>query len=287
MKTTIRRPPARLPAERRLNPRNPGWKAPPHRGRRASVAVALAGLLCLVVPGGDRQFGAVLASVPCSNGSPGDLDFCASSVCGPCLEGEGDCDPGQCAAGLSCAEEGGVDHCRTDGSCSSANPGASNYCASSVCGPCGEGEGDCDPGQCASGLECVEEGSVDRCRAGGTGSSNLQVHVDGAWEGVCCIGGIPQVSGSDCFFTEYDRRLTDETAGLELDCPEGSPTDCDCDGSGERMHGINGSLDSSLLLWNGGPVFPNFGEETCVYVKSNGELATEWTNSGCPDFRLQ
>ncbi|MEQ1507518.1 MAG: hypothetical protein ABMB14_35135, partial [Myxococcota bacterium] len=155
--------------------------------------------------------------------TPGAMDFCATSECGPCAVGEGDCDPGQCEAGLTCVEEGAVDHCRSTAGCT---PGASDFCATSECGPCADGEGDCDPGQCEAGLTCVEEGAVDHCRAAGAGASNLEVRLGGVWTGVCCDGPTLALSDRDCFWTEYDRTLTDQNAGLKLDCPEGSPTCC-------------------------------------------------------------
>jgi hypothetical protein len=168
----------------------------------------------------------------------------------------------------------------------SASPGDSDYC--DECGPCGEGEGDCDSGECQAGFECVEEGAVDRCRPMGPGSSNLQVLFNGEWRGVCCNGGRLEVSDGDCWWTESDRTLTDQAEDRELDCPEGGPHDCDCDGSGERMHGINGwGVNASLSLPEGGPIYPNYHEETCVYVKPDGELATDWTHPGCPNFRLR
>ncbi len=132
--------------------------------RRAVLALGVAALLGLTLSFADTDTGTVHASDTCTNATPGASNYCASSECGPCLEGEGDCDPGQCGPGLECVEEGAIDRCRPEDSCT-ASPGAGDYCSSSQCGPCGEGEGDCDPGQCGPGLECVEEGSVDRCRA--------------------------------------------------------------------------------------------------------------------------
>jgi hypothetical protein len=102
---------------------------------------------------------------------------------------------------------------------------------------------------------------------------------------------VPEVSDGDCWWTESaerDRVLIDETANRQLDCPEGSPTDCECDGWGEPMHGINGwSVSSSLDRSEGGPIYSDEEIDTCVYVNSSGELATKWTDSSCPSFRLQ
>ena len=224
----------------------------------------------------------------CASASPGDLDYCASNKCGPCTDGEGDCDPGQCDAGLQCVEEGAIDHCRPIVSgCASASPGDLDYCASNKCGPCADGEGDCDPGQCEAGLECVEEGAVDHCRPVASGSSNFQVDIGGVWEGVCCNGSSLEVSDLGCHWTESGRLLTDETAGLQLNCPEGGPTDCMCSGTGEHMHGAGGGDLRTVRTSNGGPIFSNSAMETCVYVSDSGELKTEWTDSSCPDFRLK
>ncbi|MEQ1505888.1 MAG: hypothetical protein ABMB14_26875, partial [Myxococcota bacterium] len=69
---------------------------------------------------------------------------------------------------------------------------------------------------------------------------------------------------------------------------EGSPTGCECNTSGERMHGIGGgNLDASIRLPDGGPVFSDFNQSTCVVVGSDGELDTAWTSASCPNFRIQ
>lgn len=206
----------------------------------------------------------------------GASDYCSSSRCGPCDEGEGDCDPGQCATGLECVEEGAVDTCQV---IECGTTGASDYCSSSKCGPCNEGEGDCDPGQCASGLECVEEGAIDTCHA--VESDSLEVWHEGAWWPVCCEGSRPNLSIAECAWTLDDRFLTDETNGVKLDCLEGDPTDCLCNSVGESQHGTE-ALDTS----GGGPLYPNHLEETCVVVKDDGVLATDWADSSCPSFRL-
>ena len=90
------------------------------------------------------------------SGSP-DPDYCRDY--GPCSAGQGDCDPGQCAAGLVCVNDVGeqyglpphYDVCEARGS-GSPDP---DYCRDY--GPCSAGQGDCDPGQCAAGLVCVND----------------------------------------------------------------------------------------------------------------------------------
>ena len=92
----------------------------------------------------------------------GDFEYC--TVCGPCLEGEGDCDSGQCDTGLVCVGDVGtqfgfaaeVDVCLTSGQEVCDLPlGDFAYC--STCGPCQEGQGDCDVGECADGLTCLAD----------------------------------------------------------------------------------------------------------------------------------
>ncbi len=98
---------------------------------------------------------------------PGHGRFC--DECGPCEAGEGDCDrDSDCAAGLSCGDNLGgqfgfspnIDVCvATAGGCSE-NLGSGRYCT--TCGPCGEGEGDCDgDAECAQGLVCVNNTGSD------------------------------------------------------------------------------------------------------------------------------
>lgn len=116
--------------------------------------------------------------------------------------------------------------------------------------------------------------------------SNFQVEMDGVWRGLSCLSGDAGI-GRGSTWTEYDRTLTDETAGLKLMCPEGGPSSCWCDYTGERMHGINGwELDASLKAEGGGPVYPNELMETCLYIRDDGEIITDWTGPDCPNFRL-
>ena len=101
-----------------------------------------------------------------------DPDYCVGRSCGV---GEGDCDPGQCATGLVCSNDVGAkyglpahyDVCEAGG----GRPDP-DYC---VGRSCGVGEGDCDPGQCATGLVCSNDvgakyglpAHYDVCEAGG------------------------------------------------------------------------------------------------------------------------
>lgn len=101
---------------------------------------------------------------------PPDPDYCVTRVC---QKGEGDCDPGQCAAGLICVNDVGAqyglpahyDVCEA-GSSGGADP---DYCVNNYCGI---GDGDCDPGQCDEGT-CVNDvganyglpGHYDVCEA--------------------------------------------------------------------------------------------------------------------------
>ena len=82
-----------------------------------------------------------------------DPDYCQDY--GPCSAGQGDCDPGQCGAGLVCANDVGAQYglpAHYDVCQAAANP---DYCRDY--GPCSAGQGDCDPGQCASGLVCAND----------------------------------------------------------------------------------------------------------------------------------
>lgn len=96
--------------------------------------------------------------------------FCLD--CGPCFAGQGDCDDdSQCLAGLTCRQNvgtnygfgAGVDVCEDPCLVPLGDP---NYCA--LCGPCTTGEGDCDAGQCQSGLACVDNVGANYGFAPGT-----------------------------------------------------------------------------------------------------------------------
>jgi len=107
---------------------------------------------------------------------PFDPDYCVNRICG---EGNGDCDPGQCAAGLVCVNDVGAryglpahyDVCERPGG-ATVRPDP-DYCVNNYCGI---GDGDCDPGQCDEGT-CVDDVGAqyglpsyyDVCEARGTG----------------------------------------------------------------------------------------------------------------------
>ena len=87
-----------------------------------------------------------------------DPDLCRDY--GPCGVGQGDCDPGQCGAGLICAIDVGpqyglpalYDVCELPEGSSTPDP---HLCRDY--GPCGVGQGDCDPGQCGARLVCAAD----------------------------------------------------------------------------------------------------------------------------------
>ncbi len=145
---------------------------------------------------------------------PGDLDFCRD--CGPCNDGQGDCDgDSECAAGTNCVNNVGasygwdpsVDVCESTGGGSgcyvSTFPGDLDWCRD--CGPCPDGEGDCDnDGECAAGTTCVSNvggsygwsAGVDVCEGGG-GSGCFVTSFPGDWN-FCTVCGPCQDGEGDC-----------------------------------------------------------------------------------------
>ncbi|MCK5215768.1 MAG: hypothetical protein KAR05_10500 [Candidatus Omnitrophica bacterium] len=97
--------------------------------------------------------------------SPGHLDYCLPSQCGPCGARDGDCDnDSECQSGLICAQDVGADYgwsptidvCeQPDGPCAIFQSGP-DWCRD--CGPCSEGQGDCDgDNECQNGLICAQD----------------------------------------------------------------------------------------------------------------------------------
>lgn len=120
------------------------------------------------------QFGFTPATDVCRTAATGGCPwpvghprFCQD--CGPCANGEGDCDgAGQCAPGLVCSQNVGadfgfaanIDVCTGPGSTCPWPVGHGRYC--SDCGPCVVGQGDCDRDEeCATGLTCAQNVGAD------------------------------------------------------------------------------------------------------------------------------
>ena len=111
----------------------------------------------------------------------GHNDYCRD--CGPCPEGEGDCDTdSECLGDLICPQVSGTDTCQFVPPVCPHPVGHADYCRD--CGPCAEGEGDCDnDGECENGLVCVPNLQVpdtDTCQDTCPGDSDRDKDVDGA-----------------------------------------------------------------------------------------------------------
>jgi len=110
---------------------------------------------------GDYEFGKVIDGVLDIKSPLGGNDYCRDY--GPCSEGQGDCDPGQCQSGLTCVNDVGpkygwsqaTDVCEKSTGGGTGTPGGNSYCTTS--NPCSAGQGDCDSNaECQSGLTCVD-----------------------------------------------------------------------------------------------------------------------------------
>jgi len=103
---------------------------------------------------------------------PGDWTYCSNPACGPCAEGQGDCDSNQeCQTGLVCSQNVGarygwgatLDVCERPGTPQPAGgcqrpAGDWDYCSDPQCGPCAAGQGDCDDNsECQTGLVCLPD----------------------------------------------------------------------------------------------------------------------------------
>ena len=206
----------------------------------------------------------------------GDFEYC--TTCGPCLEGEGDCDSGQCDTGLVCVGDVGpqfgfaaeIDVCLTSGQEVCDLPlGDFEYC--STCGPCQEGQGDCDAGECADGLTCIAdngpqfgfEALIDVCVVAEAGGCSLPLG-DFAYCSTCgpCQEGQGDCDADECadgltcladngpqfgFGDQIDVCVVSETGGCSLPrgdfdycavcgpCPQGEG---DCDSDAECATGL-------------------------------------------------
>ncbi len=95
----------------------------------------------------------------------GDWGLCSDPLCGPCSAGQGDCDSNaECKAGLACLFNTGAKYGLPDAqdvcdvpvaSTCNRSVGDWQYCQDPACGPCTEGQGDCENNaECAPGLSC-------------------------------------------------------------------------------------------------------------------------------------
>ncbi len=150
---------------------------------------------------------------------PGHGNFCRD--CAPCTHGQGDCDSDRdCTAGLTCVQDvgaqfgfgAGIDVCVGAGGGGGGNcplpAGHGNFCRD--CGPCGQGQGDCDSdSDCTGGLTCVQDvgaqfgfgPGIDVCTTAGGGTScPLRAgHPDYCRDcGPCAAGQGDCDSDSDC-----------------------------------------------------------------------------------------
>ena len=157
------------------------------------------GLSCIDNVGPNYGFGPEIdvceePAPPCpwSNGDP---QYCTD--CGPCGAGEGDCDSDlECSGGTFCVDDVGADYGFNPAIdvCEAPCPwqvGDPRYCTD--CGPCGDGEGDCDSdAECEGGLLCVDDvgalygfgATTDVCEAPPSGPQTLTLEPTAdAWVG--------------------------------------------------------------------------------------------------------
>lgn len=137
-----------------------------------SDSECLGGLVCLSDTGasqGQSPTTDLCGLPPAGNcGLPnGDWQYCSDADCGPCAAGVGDCDnDAECNAGLECVRNVGAkygfpattDVCEVPVSAAcSKSVGDWSYCSDPACGPCQEGQGDCESAaDCATGLVCSQ-----------------------------------------------------------------------------------------------------------------------------------
>lgn len=115
------------------------------------------------------------------------------------------------------------------------------------------------------------------------GSRSLEVKDGGKWKKVCCDGSTPKVSSGNCAWKRKARYLV--SGDKQLWCKEMDPGSCKCQRRGNRFHGENGPVKTSVDKRNGGRIFPDSRHGTCLVVR-NKKIVSVKTSSKCPDFRL-
>ncbi|NVJ59385.1 MAG: hypothetical protein HWE27_03295 [Gammaproteobacteria bacterium] len=124
-------------------------------------------------------------------------------------------------------------------------------------------------------------------------AKQLYVKKGGQWKPVACDGKKPVVKEGKRSWKRKTRKL--QYGNKFLNCPEkGNKTGdiCRCSSKGENFHGGDyggkGPLKDSVDRKNGGPIFPNSGQETCLTVKNNRIQVADSrkTDRKCNDFKL-
>jgi hypothetical protein len=175
-----------------------------------------------------RSLSRWLGASDACNSEPGSWAYCSNPACGPCAEGQGDCDSDdECRDGLVCASNVGeahgfdsiVDVCQApaqetpddSGSACNLSLGDWDYCADPNCGPCGVDQGDCDSDtECQAGLVCLDDvgarlgfdATLDLCGPESAATCSL---TNGDWGfcseagcGPCAVGQGDCDSDADC-----------------------------------------------------------------------------------------
>jgi hypothetical protein len=175
--------------------------------------------------GYERGLSTWLAATDACTAKPGDWAYCSNPTCGPCDQGEGDCDSDdECRDGLVCVSDAGesygwsaiTDVCELPsappvGTACNLNPGDWGYCSDPNCGPCDADEGDCDSnGECRGTLVCLNDTgatlglppTLDLCGTPSAAQCRLEV---GDWAycsdpncGTCGVGQGDCDSDEDC-----------------------------------------------------------------------------------------
>ncbi len=143
---------------------------------------------------------------------------CSNSADGKCGLGDGDCDVGECAAGLFCSQSlnncgdyhaynpnpeadccAPVIACKADNDCPasmwcfSSTGTCGDYADNGICsgtvGGCGLGDGDCEPGECSEGLFCSQ--NLNNC-------GDYHAYNPNAAAADCCTPPIKCSTDADC-----------------------------------------------------------------------------------------
>ena len=161
-------------------------------------------------------------------------NYCVNNYCGI---GDGDCDPGQCAAGLVCVNDVGAQYglpAHYDVCEAGAPRPDPNYCVNNYCGI---GDGDCDPGQCAAGLVCVNDVGAQY---------GLPAHYDVCEAGAprpdpnYCVNNYCGIGDGDCDPGQCDEGVCANDVGPRYGLPSGYDV-CEARGGGSSLNDLLGT----------------------------------------------